>query len=716
MSKIENTKMLEDFVVSRNRGNHPVPLKETAYDIEISSGLATVKQTRRFRNDEKRPIEAVLSFPVAFDAVVTSLECEVADRRLKGQAQAKQKARETYESAIDTGKTAVLHEELLRGLHMVSVANVAPDAEIVVTATYVQPLVMASGHHEFRVPLTIGQIFGDLPLPDSDQVKLGGLNADVKVSIRTGAGTAYVNNLLPVDGDVVVSLNDVINVRVEDLVIEPLAGKAADGRPVRLDFAKIAGALSGDEALDIDVMIDTSGSMGERPTTRMDNPVSKFAIVEDALRRSFGGLRAEDSISVWEFNDTCDKHGKANGPAAAAFLSGIRARNKGTNLSEAVSKVVSSRKQAQILLITDGRAGSMAGRQIDVQSALAAGARITVVLVGEDALEVNVGYLASQSGGKMFVVSGSDAGAAVEAAIASMRGAASPVSRISGELSSIVREFPGAAITATWGEEGGREHEGVAAFAAHLAMSALEDERAAALAAAEGIVSHLTSIVLVDAEGATLGNLPEQRKVGLPDSALGGGATRGFAFAASDAAMTMSLAAAPAGARMATKGAGGMFRSAKPAGMPPVVAMAAGAAHEDAGSAWMELLDEAPVVPPALTIGRGSFNLTNKGYLFGIEGLFRGLDWNSYVSELTSTPPGILPASVSAAIIRVGALDAFIEASDKLKVPSTSLAVGILAALFAPGDRTAQRIARKILGSVPDDLVEVLKTAVRSGL
>jgi hypothetical protein len=71
---------------------------------------------------------------------------------------------------------------------------------------------------------------------------------------------------------------------------------------------------------------------------------------------------------------------------------------------------------------------------------------------------------------------------------------------------------------------------------------------------------------------------------------------------------------------------------------------------------------------------------------------------------------------VSGAIIRVAALDAFIEASDKTKVPATSLAVAILAVLFAPADRTAQRIARKILAPVAQDVVDGLKAAVRSGL
>lgn len=709
MSKIENTKMLEDFVARKKYGTHPVPLKETSYDIEVDSGLATVRQTRRFRNDEKRPIEAVLSFPVAFDAVVTSLECEVAGRRLKGQTQAKQKARQTYETAIDSGKTAVLHEELLRGLHMVSVANVAPDAEIVVIATYVMPLALAAGHAEFRVPLTIGQIFGQLPLQDSDQVKLGGDNADVKVSIRSSSGQAYVNGELPKADAVSVKLNDVISVRVEELITESLSETAADGRRVRVDFAP---DIAGEQVLDIDVMIDTSGSMGERPTTRMDGHTTKFQIVEEGLKRAFAKLGKEDTVGIWEFNDYCHCHGRSSGPSVAGLLGGIAARNKGTNLAEAVAKTVASRKQPQILLITDGRAG----RMIDVQAALAAGARITVVLVGEDSLEVNVGYLASQSGGKMFVVAGTDAGKAIEAAIASMRSAASPVEQINGELTQVVRGLSGVTLTATWGAEGGREATGVAALAAHLAMSSLDEERAGALAASEGIVSHLTSIVLVDEEGASLDDLPEQRKVGLPESVLSG-ATRGLSLSASGGGAAMysaSLSAAPGSSNGLSRGAGGQFRSMKSAVSLGFVPMGL---DDDAagGSVFMELEDEATVSRmPNLPFG--SFNLTNKGFLFGVEALFKGLDWNKYLAELSSIPVGTLPATIAGAIIRVAALDTFIEASDKTKVPATSLAVAILAVLFAPADRTAQRIARKILSSVDGKIVDGLKSTVEAGL
>jgi hypothetical protein len=56
----------------------------------------------------------------------------------------------------------------------------------------------------------------------------------------------------------------------------------------------------------------------------------------------------------------------------------------------------------------------------------------------------------------------------------------------------------------------------VAAIAASLALSALDEERAAQLAEAEGLVTHLTSLVLVDEAGKVQEGVPANRKIALP--------------------------------------------------------------------------------------------------------------------------------------------------------------------------------------------------------
>ncbi len=60
--------------------------------------------------------------------------------------------------------------------------------------------------------------------------------------------------------------------------------------------------------------------------------------------------------------------------------------------------------------------------------------------------------------------------------------------------------------------------EGVAAYAAFLSLAGLKSEKASAYAAEEGIVSHLTSLVLVDDVGEAVEGIPAQRKVPLAAS------------------------------------------------------------------------------------------------------------------------------------------------------------------------------------------------------
>lgn len=103
-----------------------MPLASTDIDIEITSGLAVVVTTRRFSNAEAVPIEAILTMPVGFNAVVTGLSAKIDGRKLRAIAKAKVAARDDYEAAIDLGKMAILHEEALRGIHVLSVGQLAP--------------------------------------------------------------------------------------------------------------------------------------------------------------------------------------------------------------------------------------------------------------------------------------------------------------------------------------------------------------------------------------------------------------------------------------------------------------------------------------------------------------------------------------------------------------------------------------------------------------
>src|SRR6266446_1655714 len=94
-----------------------IPLVHTKIAVRICGGLAVVATERLFRNREQSSIEATLTFPVPEHATLVRLTAQIGDRELVATALARDAARETFEDAIDRGKTTVLHEELLRGVH-----------------------------------------------------------------------------------------------------------------------------------------------------------------------------------------------------------------------------------------------------------------------------------------------------------------------------------------------------------------------------------------------------------------------------------------------------------------------------------------------------------------------------------------------------------------------------------------------------------------------
>ena len=126
---------LARFLQNRAADKHPIPLIATRIDVTIRGGLASVPTERTFRNAEQHSIEATMTFPVPVDATLCSLAARIDGRKLLATAQARAKARETYEDAVAKGKAAALHEELLKGIHMLSVAHVNPGISVSHCAT-----------------------------------------------------------------------------------------------------------------------------------------------------------------------------------------------------------------------------------------------------------------------------------------------------------------------------------------------------------------------------------------------------------------------------------------------------------------------------------------------------------------------------------------------------------------------------------------------------
>src|SRR5215471_9614452 len=144
---------LKAFMAGKSAAASPMPLVATRFDVIIDAGLAIVTTTRVFRNNEAGSIEATLTFPVLVHATLFALQARIGDRVLTARAKRKDAARADYEAAIDRGKTAVLHEEVLRGVHMLSVGHVPPGQEVTVEFRWAMVATNIDGRCQLRIPL-----------------------------------------------------------------------------------------------------------------------------------------------------------------------------------------------------------------------------------------------------------------------------------------------------------------------------------------------------------------------------------------------------------------------------------------------------------------------------------------------------------------------------------------------------------------------------------
>jgi hypothetical protein len=491
----------------------PVPLIATTYDVNINGGLADVTARRTFLNSEASAIEATLTFPIPVHAVLYSLEAKIGERTAKAIAKAKAAARQTYEDAIDRGKTAVLHEELMKGVHMLSVANVAPGTEIEVTARFALALAWIGGRALLRIPTTVGDIFGASGLPDSDELIHGGpvLAADLKVTCDSGTPVLLAGTLTV--GRARISLDAPINVEVMNWTARDIEGRMADGKAVTL---AIRPAAVSEANLDAAVLVDHSGSMSELCATT--GRVTKHAAVLLGLSEAGDDLRDGDRLNLWQFDDGADDLGTFNAHDWRSGLRLLSGPQGGTQIGASLDALLAQRPARDVLLITDGKSYAL-----DVQQLAASGARFTVVLIGDDSLDANVGHLAAMTGGEIFIPDGADVTGAVRSALKSLR---SPRTAHDTPTSptAVHATRSGMRILATYEPAApsvgsGYVSRAVAAYVASLKMAQLPEAEAASLAEAEGLVTHLTSLILVDEEGAAQSGLPAMRKVALPSPA-----------------------------------------------------------------------------------------------------------------------------------------------------------------------------------------------------
>ncbi len=497
------------FLVTDKR---PIPLVDTRFVVRIDAGLAEVRTTRIFRNAEDKSIEVTITFPVPVHAILFGLSARIGDHRLVARARQRAAARRHYEAAVDNGRTAVLHEEVLKGVHMLSIAHVPPGAEIAVETNWVLPLSVVAGKGRLRIPLTVGDIYGRSPLGEADDLVSGGPQLTGRLSLEAGGQKISLHGR-PVDGsEITVPLNRPIDIAVPIWVPRERRATASD----RSAFAvTIAPAPASQAAIDLAVLVDHSGSM-DAMVSLVPGKVTKHQAVKRALAVAAKTLSAADRLALWEFDNDVGMVGVLTGPRSGrpVDLSAIDRLSDpagGTEIGRALQHVIGEEPGSDILVITDGKSHAL-----DVTALSRHRRRVSVLLVGEDSLEANVGHLAGLTGGDIFVASGERFDDTMAAAMASLR--SGPGLARAGEV-----QRSGAVIAWRRAPETPDDrdpmNDALVALAVGLEIRDVPEEQAAELAERYGLVTHLTSLVLVDEEGEVQAGLPALRKVLLPGPA-----------------------------------------------------------------------------------------------------------------------------------------------------------------------------------------------------
>ena len=482
----------------------PAPLISTSHRIELSPPLAVVRTVRTFRNDEDHPIEAILTFPSPIHATVFSLKVRTGDRELSALARPRTAAVAEYEAALDDGKTAVLHEELLKGIHKLSVANLGPGQEVGIEATYAQLMTIEGDTLTLRVPTTVGQVYGRSSLSEVDELTTGGpattceLEVIAECDVSDGDGH-------PLNRTSRMASDRPLNLSVQKRFAAPIVGRDHAGRLLELSAREADGDGA---ALSIALLVDRSGSMGE--AFRSGQGQSKLDLVVRALSEVATSLHPEDRAELWRFDGRAERVGGEHGTDLSEAIAILGAPGGGTEIGRALQTVFDQSRCRDVLLLTDGKS-----HNIDVQALAQRGRRVSVVLIGEDSLEANVGRLASMTGGDIFIAN--DANVSVSTAIEGLRTIAATektgrerVAFRRGALDVTISQIISGEAHATLGPA-------VAALFADAILPSLSPSEAENLAVSAALVTHLTSLVMVDDAGEKQQGVPAVRKVDLPE-------------------------------------------------------------------------------------------------------------------------------------------------------------------------------------------------------
>src|SRR5258706_14737672 len=107
-----------------------LPLVAAAFTADARGGRARVIVKQRFANAHTVPLSVTYAFPLPDGGVVSGYAFTVGGKRIVGEVDRREAARERFEEAIAEGKTAALVDQERTSLFTQELGNLPPRAEV----------------------------------------------------------------------------------------------------------------------------------------------------------------------------------------------------------------------------------------------------------------------------------------------------------------------------------------------------------------------------------------------------------------------------------------------------------------------------------------------------------------------------------------------------------------------------------------------------------
>lgn len=390
--------------------------------VEARAGLARVVLEQRFRNPHAEPLHATYQLPLPPDAAVSGFAFRVGTRRIVGEVDLREAARERFEEALIEGRSAALLDQDRTSLFTQQIGNIPPSAELVAEITLDQRLRwLEAGEWEWRFPTVVAPRYLGAPedVPDAarvmvpvadpngggfapraslrlvigDAIARGGApeSSSHSLAVSTAPGEENVLTLVSLaeetarlDRDVVVRW-PVASTRLGVTLVcgrpEPARAHAGSAYGLLTIVPPLPEAQGGRHPRDLIVLLDTSGSMSGKPLEQA-KAVVRTLIETLGPADHLDLISFSSSVTRWRrWTTHADERARRD---AIAWVSKLEARG-GTDMAPGIVAALASARdvaQRQVVLVTDGLIGFEDKVVAEIRNGLPPATRVHTVGVG----------------------------------------------------------------------------------------------------------------------------------------------------------------------------------------------------------------------------------------------------------------------------------------------------------------------------------------------